>query len=124
MRSAVDLLDLPYSFTQLEPLMPGEFQAEAKQRGLMLTDTELETLHRLRFVVPTFRVARDGRELALLARRQPDRIYKLCGWKPTSRQHLEQARRAGMLFEADAERFRSLTSRRRTFAGLVCEQSV
>jgi hypothetical protein len=58
-RSSLDLLKLPYSFSQLELLLGEDFRREASARGLELTDEELEALHRARILVPMFRLTRD-----------------------------------------------------------------
>ena len=60
-RSSLDLLELPYSFSQVELLLGKEFLKEASARGYELTDDELEALHRARILVPLFRLSQDGR---------------------------------------------------------------
>jgi hypothetical protein len=69
-RHPQELLDLPFSFTQLRLLMPHQFADEAKKRGLSISVSgdELEAFHRLRLLVPFFRVRRDRRAIAAAAR--------------------------------------------------------
>jgi hypothetical protein len=54
--SALDLLGLPFVFTQTGLLRPGQFISEAKKRGFTLERSELEFLHRRRVLVPLYRV--------------------------------------------------------------------
>jgi hypothetical protein len=68
--SAMDplaLLDEPYTFTQYRPLLPAQFAAESRSCGLWLTEQELEAWHRVRLLVPFYRLAR--RQEAALRRR-------------------------------------------------------
>jgi hypothetical protein len=52
----------PFVFTQQRPLLPGQFLSEAKQSDM--SEQELEAFHRVRLLVPFYRVARDGRQIA------------------------------------------------------------
>jgi hypothetical protein len=54
--SALDLLGLPFVFTQTGLLRPGQFISEAKKRGVTLERSELELFHRRRVLVPLYRV--------------------------------------------------------------------
>ena len=54
--STLDLLSLPYAFTQARLLSPSQFVAEAKKRGFRLERSELEMLHRRQVLVPFYRV--------------------------------------------------------------------
>lgn len=113
MRSAAELVDLPYSFTQLGPLMPDAFARSARERGVSLTVSDLETLHRLGLLVPFLRVRRDGRAIARYARSEPILAGQLAHWQPTQRRDLEEARRAGRLFAAGDEPFLGRQRRKR-----------
>lgn len=118
MRSPVDLVDLPYSFTQLAPLMPATFIREAAARGVQLTETQLEGLHRLRLLVPLFRVRRDGRAVAAAARRRAPDAWELAHWQPTQRWDLQRARDQGRLHAAAGEPFVSRKRLVRSVAGI------
>jgi len=62
MRSAVDLVELPYTFTQLPLLTADGYIRAASARGAgQLTEGSLEVLHRLGYLAPFLRVKRDGR---------------------------------------------------------------
>jgi hypothetical protein len=63
MRPSVDLAELPYVFSQVPLLMPEQFAKQASERGIMVTEQQLEALHQLRLLTPLFRVARSGRAL-------------------------------------------------------------
>lgn len=54
--SPIDLLGLPYVFTQGSPLTVNGFISEAKDRGVRLHHGELEQLHRRGALVPFYRV--------------------------------------------------------------------
>lgn len=119
MRPAKDLLDLPYSFTQLPLLMPEEFIREARQRGVRLSDNQLAALHRVRLVTPLFRVQRDGRAISSLIRRGEESVaWQVAHWQPTGRRDLLEARDRGRLFEPAREGFVSRQRLLRTTGGL------
>jgi hypothetical protein len=63
MRSPVDLLELPCAFALNRPLMADKFQRELRDRGINIGLEGLETLHKLRLLVPLLRIRRDGREI-------------------------------------------------------------
>jgi hypothetical protein len=85
------LLDEPFTFTQYRPLLPRQFIDEAKKCGLWLSEQELEALHRVRLLMPFYRLARDGREIAN-AHRCGEDAYHLAHWQPTARADLTDAR--------------------------------
>jgi hypothetical protein len=105
MKSVLDLLDLPFSFWQLRPLTEQQFRTEAKERGVYLPAQQMEALHRLRLLVPIFRVARDGRAIAALARRGDPFIWEAAHWQPTTRVDLINARDSGRLHDPRQEHF-------------------
>ena len=84
MRSATDLLDIPYAFSQGTPLDISGFADACAQRGLAVRypDGQLEALHRVGLLTPLYRVAKDTR--ALLA--QGRRIYGAGGHGAASRE--------------------------------------
>ena len=98
------LLDEPFTFTQYRPLVPRQLIDEARKCGLWLGEQELEALHRVRLLVPFYRLARDGREIANAHRRGEDAYY-LAHWQPTSRADLTDARTHGRLYDAASEPF-------------------
>jgi hypothetical protein len=98
------LLDEPFTFTQYRPLLPRQFIDEAKKCGLWLSEQELEALHRVRLLMPFYRLARDGREIANAHRRGED-AYHLAHWQPTSRADLTDARTHDRLHDAASEPF-------------------
>lgn len=67
-RSPADLIELPYVFWQQPLLTVSKFRAACRERGLHLSESDLETLHRLRLLVPFLRVRRDGRAVAAAIR--------------------------------------------------------
>lgn len=97
MRPSIDLIDLRYAFTQLRPLTPAKFLSEARQRDASLIEEHLEALHRLGVLVPLFRVRRDGRRIANVARRDLNEALDLAHWEPTSPESLLHAKRSGLL---------------------------
>ena len=105
MRSPVDLLDLPFVFSQLGLLTTSGFVREAKDRGVTLTATQLEGLHRFRVLPPLLRVSRDGRAIARHRNANPVLASQLAHWEPTSAESLGEARDAGRVHAAAAEGF-------------------
>jgi hypothetical protein len=105
-RSPTDLLELPYSFTQLRPLVASSFVREAGARGVSITEAQLEGLHRFRLLTPLLRVRRDGRAIAVAARRGTSAdASQLAHWQPTNRWDLLRARDEKRLYAAADEPF-------------------
>ena len=104
MRSTVDLVELPYTFTQLRPLLADGFGREARQRGLFLPAATLEALHRERLLVPLFRVQRDGRAIRRLVREDRRLATQVAHWEPTNRRDIEAAA-VSALFDPAGEPF-------------------
>lgn len=98
------LLEEPFTFTQLRPLLPRQFIDVAKKCGMWLSEQELEAFHRVRLVVPVYRVARDGRTIASEYRRGEEAYY-LAHWQPTSRDDLVDAHAHGRLYDPASEPF-------------------
>jgi hypothetical protein len=105
MRSAIDLLDLPYTYWQLPLLTETNFRREAKARGLHLQEHQFEDFHKLGLLTPFLRVRRDGRVIAAAARRRDPAAWQIAHWEPTSRRDLLDARAAGRLHDPAAEHF-------------------
>jgi hypothetical protein len=101
---ATILLDEPFTFTQQRLMLPAKFLEEARKCGLWMSEQELEAWHRVRLLVPAFRVARDGRAIASLHRQGED-AYQLAYWQPTSRNDLLEARSTGLLHDPACEAF-------------------
>ncbi|MEA2494436.1 MAG: hypothetical protein QOJ29_2347 [Thermoleophilaceae bacterium] len=114
MRSPVDLVELPYTFTQLRPLMPDDFLSEARARDFHVGPDGLEALHRARLLVPFLRAGRDGRAIRRLAR-SGDALaaHQVSRSRPTDRQDLADLQQAGRLRDPAAEPFMSRDRRRR-----------
>jgi hypothetical protein len=117
------LLDEPFTFTQYRPLLPRQFIDEAKRCGLWLSEQELEAIHRVRLLVPLYRLARDGREIANAHRRGED-AYHLAHWQPTSRADLTDARTHGRLYDAASEAFIARRRLKRPLGDRSYESSV
>jgi hypothetical protein len=80
-RDAAELVSLPFTFTQLDPLRPDEFLKLASARGYALSHHRLEALHRSRLLFPLLRASRDGRTLrGELRRAGPQYRYRYLGW--------------------------------------------
>jgi hypothetical protein len=62
-RSSVEVLQLPYTFTQQKLLTPHAFAHEFHGRGTPVTTQHLEQLHRARMLFPLFRVSTTGARL-------------------------------------------------------------
>src|SRR6476659_924722 len=118
MRSALDLLDLPFSFHQLPALTEREFIAAAKDRGLPLTPQLLEGLHRLRILPPLLRLRRRGRSIAAAARRNDGSFWEERTWHPTRHDALVLARSDGLLRDPAEERFIRRATQEREVAGV------
>jgi len=117
------LLDEPFTFTQYRPLLPRQFIDEAKKCGLWLSEQELEALHRVRLLMPFYRLARDGREIANAHRRGED-AYHLAHWQPTSRADLTDARTHDRLHDAASEPFLARRRLKRPLGEWSYESSV
>lgn len=123
MRRTEELLDLPYSFAQLRPCMPREFEREAGERGVQFPDGALEALHRARILVPLYRVIRNNRAIA--SRMPASHEFDVLARRyPTDRYTLVRSRECGWLRDPAGERFISRRSRRRVVGLEVYEASV
>jgi hypothetical protein len=98
------IINEPFTFTQYRPLLPRQLVDEAKGCGTWLSEQELEAWHRVHLLVPFYRLARDGREIAAAYRRGED-AYHLAHWQPTSPDDLTDACTHGRLHDAATERF-------------------
>lgn len=85
--------------------MPNEFVKDAAKRGLGLDLDGLQALHRLRLLVPMFRVRRDGRAVAALARSNRWDRRGAGQDRPTGREELIEARARNALFDPTTEGF-------------------
>jgi hypothetical protein len=117
-KGPVDLLELPFTFTQLPVLMPDKFAREARDRGVELTTADLEALHRLRILTPFLRYRRDGRQIHGAVRRNQAAIHQIAHWHPTRRFDLEEARNEGRLSDPGSESFISRARLRRKIGAL------
>ena len=104
--------------------MPTAFQSACRERGVFVTDTDLEALHRERILVPLLRVGRDWAAIRRFLRREPRARFQFSHWQPTTRVDLLEAGESGRVFDPAGERSRSARERERTLDGIRYEQSV
>jgi hypothetical protein len=123
MRPPQDLLNLPYSFTQLAPLTAQEFIGAARERGVQLHVDDLQAFHRLKLLVPMLRVQRDGRAVASLARRGNRWARQAGHAKPNTRDDLIEAHQNGRLFDPVSEPFIGRARLTRTAYGISYQAS-
>jgi hypothetical protein len=117
MRSSVDLAELPYVFSQVPLLVAEEFAKQASERGIVVTEQQLEALHQLRLMTPLLRVARSGRVLTSTVRRQGQWAWQMAYWRPTSPADIVDAHAANLLHDPAAERFIGSRRRQRDIGG-------
>lgn len=118
MRTAVDLLDVPYAYTQRPLMDAAEFVRSAAQRHVRLTKSQIEELHRLGLLRPLLRVRRDGRTVARLAREASPSLFAAAHGVPRGGTELVRARDAGRLTDVAGERVRFRDRERREVAGI------
>src|SRR5690348_10470410 len=111
MRSSLELLELPYTFTQLLLISAEKFSSLARDRGVSLDPWRLEAVHQLGLLVPLFRAKRPTREITALLRRDgrgdEHRAHVLARWEPLRRDTLLEGLREGLVSDPGAERFQS-----------------
>ncbi len=96
-RSTVDLLDLPFAFSQTSLLDESQFTREAARRGVALERGELEELHRRGVLVPFFRI--HARPISPVRTAATDRPATSTEW------HLHRLHREGLLADPGARAF-------------------
>jgi hypothetical protein len=99
------LVDLPFAFTQRALLRPDQFSRELATRGLTVSESGLEQLHRARVLVPFLRVWRDARRVRRAFQRDDPWAWEIAHWEPTSPSDLAQAQAAGRISDPASERF-------------------
>lgn len=119
MPSALDALDFPYSFSQTPTLTVSAFLRAVKERGVTMTEAQLQGLHRRRLLVPLWRYTRSSAAIIRAAAAQDYLARQLAGFPPESRRDLVEARATGRLFCALDERFMSSSQRRREHGELL-----
>lgn len=124
MRTARDLVVLPYTFTQQRPLLADGFLNATRERGLSMSEQQLEALHRARILVPLLRVRRNGRAIATAARVQHPDVHQFAHWQPTAREDVREALDEGRLFDPAEESFMARRRLKRTIGELTYESSV
>lgn len=124
MRTAIDLVALPYTFTQQRPLLANAFLSAARERGVSMVEQQLEALHRARILVPLLRVRRDGRAIASATRARHPHVYQFAHWQPTAREDLREALDEARLFDPAAESFIARRRLKRTIGELTYDSSV
>jgi len=108
----MDLVELPYSFSQLPLLLADQFRQEARARGVELGEDELEALHRARLLVPLFRLSRDGRPIVEALRNRLLLGRQLAHWSAPSLVDLVQFQACRQLYDPADERLVSGRQRR------------
>jgi hypothetical protein len=99
MRSAVDLIDLPFTFTQQSLLTEQSFIKEAAKRDVKLTPAILEGLHRLQLLAPLLRVSRDRTAILREHHRNPVLADQLAHWESTESWSLKVDHERGQLHD-------------------------
>jgi hypothetical protein len=128
-RSAADLIELPFAFTlrDRELLLPDKFREAMRARGVYVVDQQLEALHRARILIPFLRVARDPREVAAAALNDPhpDGAWYVAHWKPSRPDDIKEERAAGRVYDPAREKFAPWsTYRGRLRGGVPYDKSV
>jgi hypothetical protein len=114
MLSALQALDFPYSFSQAPTLPVSEFLKAARDRGMAMTEPQLEGLHRLRLLVPLWRYTRDSAQIRRAGTVNPFAARQLAAFPPVDRRGLCDARAGGQLRCALDEPFMPMSRRRRS----------
>jgi hypothetical protein len=107
LRSPVDIVELPYVFTQRPLLTADRFARHAADRSVRLHPFVLESLHRLRLFQPLLLVRRDGRAIATAVRRKDPEAFWLMRGEPDSVGDLLKARTDGRLLDPRTSPFSS-----------------
>lgn len=97
MRTALDLLDRDYAFSQRGLLRDDAFVAAAKHRGLQLTNQRLERLHEVDLLHPLFTVRRDEAGLQQAAAAGEPFLWELANQSFTDRASLLLEAKEGRL---------------------------
>ena len=97
--------------------MPQGFIKAARERGLSMSEAQLEGLHRLGLLTPLLRVRRDGRAIATLARRDARMAGHVAREEPSSAEDLVEAHSVGRLFTPAREAFLGRRRLERTVDG-------
>ncbi len=113
MRSPQDLLEFPFTFAQLRPLLPEKLVSEAADRGVVIHRADLDALHRARIVLPLFELRKDTRAIVAHARVNVREAESAAAWHPTSRYDLETALADGRLRDPTQVRYLPPAERRR-----------
>jgi hypothetical protein len=103
MRSPVDLVELPFAFTQRSLLTESAFIKEAEKRNVRLRPTTLEALHRLKLLVPLLRFSRDRAAIVRAMKARSPFLYQLTDVEFTESWSLAEIHRLGQLH--DGRRF-------------------
>ena len=107
----MELVGLPYVFSQSPLLRPDQFIRDARERGAFLSEEHLEALHRARVLVPLFRVTRSTRQVRTSMRAGGPLAWQMGYWSPTEIDDVLAARDAGRLHDPAAERFMTRSQR-------------
>lgn len=100
-RSAIDLLDLKYVFTQRPLLTAKRFIEEAAARGVELEIGHLEAAHKVGLLTPFFRADFDRQEVRRILKKNG-----AVGYPDFTLETLNELRSQGQLFTPETESFR------------------
>jgi hypothetical protein len=107
--SALDVVDLPFVFTQRRALAGLDFSREADRRGLRIDEGRLEALHRAGILVPFLGIRYDAGAVAARASAEGDvdagEVKAALDYTSTDGAHLLQERVVGDLFDPSVEPF-------------------
>lgn len=103
MRSPIDLVELPFAFTQRSLLTESAFIREAEKRHVRLRPATLEALHRLKLLVPLLRFSRDRAAILRAAKTNAPFLYELTDVEFTESWSLAEIHRRRRLH--DGQRF-------------------
>jgi hypothetical protein len=111
-RASTDLVGLSLPFTQRPLLDPNEFIDESRKRGIDLSTSLLEDLHRHKILIPFFRIVRDGQRKVKVIDVEGSLIPELTVSGLNGL--LMEPARAGRLADPSSERFLRWQRRRRS----------
>jgi hypothetical protein len=124
MRPTVDLLDHRFAFRlrDCEPLTEEKFVKALRERGLWITEQQLEALHRVGVLMPILRVRRDARGLAAAVHSEPENAGYLSHWDAV--RELREAHADARVYDPVNEAFTARSRLRRSLGERTYESSV
>lgn len=101
-----------------------KFRAACRERGLHLSELELETLHSLRLMVPFLRVRRDGRAIAAAIRADDPWKWEIAQRDLNIREDVAAMWRQGRLHDPASEHFIARSRLERRVDGVSYRSSI